>query len=112
MSTLFNPVVYQGADNTFGLTLIHSEDGAPYNLTGCTLVGQIRKRYDTAVITSFAITIQDAVAGKAIMSLTPTQTDLLVGAPSFVYDVVLTKNGVKTRIIQGAVNVDSSVTRS
>jgi hypothetical protein len=112
MSTLFNPVVYQGADNIFGLTLLKSEDATPINLTDCTLKGQIKKSYDTSVLTSFTISIENAVSGKAQMSLDPIKTDLLVGAPSFVYDVVLTKNGEKTRVLQGTINVDSGVTRS
>ena len=65
----------------------------------------------TSTATAFTATITNASAGEITISLTDTQTTALE-AGRFVYDVLITASGgAKTRVVEGQVTVNPSVTR-
>lgn len=71
----------------------------------------MRKSYYSTTATDFTMTISDAGAGQITMAMSSANT-ANVTPGRYVYDILLTSNtGIKTRIIEGIVNVLPSVTR-
>ena len=69
----------------------------------------IRDRSSTS--TAFTASISNASAGEITISLTDSQTTSLE-AGRYVYDVLITASGgAKTRVVEGQVTVNPSVTR-
>jgi hypothetical protein len=107
--------IFCGADYSYGVTL-KDGSGTAINLTGATLASQIRKTQSASdILATFSVTVTNASAGTATLSLTPTQTAALSVTPVDSYwkhDVLLTRDdGVKIRILEGDVEVDAAVTR-
>ena len=102
--------VEQGA--TFA-TVVNLSDstGAVLNLAGYSAASQIRKSYYSSTATDIQINITDSSNGEITMSITSANTANLTPG-RYVYDLVTTDTGgVKTRVIEGIVNVLASVTR-
>jgi hypothetical protein len=71
----------------------------------------MRKSYYSSSAIDFTMTISDASAGQITMAMN-SATSANVAPGRYVYDILLTSgSGVKTRIIEGIVNVLPSVTR-
>lgn len=102
--------VEQGSDYTTSITL-DDVDGNAFDLTNYTSKGQIRKSYYSANATAeFTITITNPVDGTIGLTLNSANTANI--APGrYVYDVVIKNNqNVKTRVLEGIVNVLPQVT--
>lgn len=106
----------QGADASIELHLVET-DGTVKNLTNHTITAKLKKNYssDSSDTTSFVTTVNDALNGKAIISLSNTQTDALK-AGRYVYDVELSfidssGDTIIERILEGKITVTPSVTR-
>ena len=110
MASISNIFIDQGATFTTTVTVTDSS-GSAVNLSGYSVAAQIRKTFLSASATAFTASISNASSGEITISLTPTQTAALE-AGRFVYDVVITASGgTKTRVVQGQVTVNPSVTR-
>ena len=110
MSSISNIFIDQGADYTSTVTVTDSSDSA-VNLTGFSAAAQIRKSHLSSTSTAFTASISNASAGEITISLTDSQTTSLE-AGRYVYDVVITSgSGAKTRVVEGQVTVNPSVTR-
>jgi hypothetical protein len=102
--------VYQG-DGFSAIVEIVDSLGAPADLTGYTVLAQIRNgpadRFPQVVMT-LTTTI---VSPNIILSLTPAQTTQLGSQPLF-YDLELTgSNGIPTTVLTGSVNVTLEISR-
>mgnify|MGYP001480400622 CR=1 FL=1 len=110
MASISNIFIDQGATFTTTVTVTDSS-GSAVNLSGYSVAAQIRKTFLSASATAFTASISNASSGEITISLTPTQTAALE-AGRFVYDVVITASGgTKTRVVEGQVTVNPSVTR-
>ena len=110
MASISNIFIDQGATFTTTVTVTDS-NGDAVNLSGYSVAAQIRKTFLSSSATAFTATISNASSGEITISLTPTQTTALE-AGRFVYDVLITASGgTKTRVVEGQVTVNPSVTR-
>jgi len=103
-------IVEQGATFTTVVNLSDST-GAVLNLSGYSAASQIRKSYYSSTATDILISVSDASNGEITMSITSANTANLTPG-KYVFDMVATDSyNVKTRVIEGIVNVLASVTR-
>ena len=110
MASISNIFIDQGATFTTTVTVTDS-NGDAVNLSGYSVAAQIRKTFLSSTATAFTASISNASSGEITISLTPTQTTALE-AGRFVYDVLITASGgTKTRVVEGQVTVNPSVTR-
>ncbi len=108
MAISSNLFIDQGA--AFSVVVdINNDNGTNFDLTSYTAAAQIRRTYGTTTAISFTTAI-DIVNSKVTLSLTPVQTAALSGR--YVYDLIITSTGTATRVVQGVVVVDPSVTRA
>ena len=110
MASISNIFIDQGATFTTTVTVTDS-NGDAVNLSGYSVAAQIRKTFLSSSATAFTATISNASSGEITISLTDTHTTALE-AGRFVYDVLITASGgTKTRVVEGQVTVNPSVTR-
>jgi len=110
MASISNIFIDQGATFTTTVTVTDA-NGDAVNLSGYSVAAQIRKTFLSSSATAFTATISNASSGEITISLSPTQTTALE-AGRFVYDVLITASGgTKTRVVEGQVTVNPSVTR-
>ena len=110
MASISNIFIDQGATFTTTVTVTDA-NGDAVNLSGYSVAAKIRKTFLSSTATAFTATISNASSGEITISLSPTQTTALE-AGRFVYDVLITASGgTKTRVVEGQVTVNPSVTR-
>ena len=110
MASFVELTIEQGANFSTILDLKDSS-GALLNISGYSVASQMRKSYYSTSANNFVMTITDASSGQITMTMNSSNTSNIVPG-RYVYDILLTDNGgVKTRIIEGIVNVLPSVTR-
>ena len=110
MASISNIFIDQGATFTTTVTVTDA-NGDAVSLSGYSVAAQIRKTFLSSSATAFTATISNASAGEITITLSPTQTAALE-AGRFVYDVLITASGgTKTRVVEGQVTVNPSVTR-
>ena len=112
MATISNIFIDQGA--TFSTTVtIEDGEGSALDLTGYTALAQIRKTYQSTTATAFTSTFDsDRTTGLITISLTDSQTSALEEG-RYVYDLLITDvSGTKTRVVEGIVTVNPSVSRT
>ena len=102
--------IEKGSDFNTSITL-DDVDGLPYDLSGYTAKSQIRKSYYSANTTAeFIISINDPTTGVIGLTLDSANTANMA-AGRYVYDVIIKNNqNVKTRVLEGIVNVLPQVT--
>lgn len=105
-----NLTIEQGA--TYARTITVKVDTTPFNISGYTFRGQIRKKWhDPEYEKAFTFSIADAQLGKVNMSLSADETMQLAAVDS-VYDVeMVSGDGTVTRLLDGIVFVKPNVTR-
>ena len=93
---------------------VSGADGLPYNLTGYTVRGQIRKNYTSSTAVSFAASVvAPATDGKIQLTLTSTQTAAMKpGRYVFDVEIVETATSAISRVVQGQVEINPRVTRT
>ena len=111
MAVYSNIVIDQGADYTASVDVTDS-DGDAVDLTGHTAAGQIRKTYSSTTAVDFAVSFANPrTTGTISISLTNAQTNAMK-AGRYVYDVEITNGaGVKTRVLEGQVEITPGVTQ-
>jgi uncharacterized membrane protein YfhO len=112
MATYASNIVISGNEDfsqTFNLE--SSADNSALNLTDYTISSQMRKYAGSSTATDFTATIvSPATSGKVSIALTSGATSNLKEG-RYVYDVLIEKNSVKTKVIEGMVIVKKGVTR-
>ena len=110
MASISNIFIDQGATFTTTVT-VSDANGDAVSLVGYSVAAQIRKSHLSSTSTAFTASISNASAGEITISLTDSQTTSLE-AGRYVYDVLITASGgTKTRVVEGQVTVNPSVTR-
>ena len=110
MASISNIFIDQGADFTTTVTVTDS-NGDAVSLVGYSTAAQIRKSYSSSTSTDFTTSISNASGGEITITLSDTQTAALE-AGRYLYDVLITASGGdKTRVVEGQVTVNPSVTR-
>jgi len=111
MATISNLFVDQDADFTTTVT-VNDSAGSALDLTNYTALGMIRKTYQSSTATTFTSAfVSPRTTGQITISLTDTQTAALESG-RYVYDLVITDaSGNKTRVVEGNVTVNPSVSR-
>jgi len=110
MASISNIFIDQGATFTTTVTVTDAS-GTAISLSGYAVAGQIRKSHLSSTSTAFTASISNASAGEITISLTDSQTTSLESG-RYVYDVLITASGgAKTRVVEGQVTVNPSVTR-
>ena len=110
MASISNIFIDQGATFTTTVT-VSDANGDAVNLAGYSVAAQIRKTFLSSSATAFTASISNASAGEITISLTDSQTTSLESG-RYVYDVLITASGgTKTRVVEGQVTVNPSVTR-
>jgi hypothetical protein len=102
--------VEQGTDYITTITL-DDINGEPFDLTGYTAKSQVRKSYYSSNTTAeFDISFPDAANGIMAISISSANT-INIYPGRYVYDVVI-KNSqdVRTRVLEGIVNILPQVT--
>lgn len=106
-----NLVINSGANFSQTFNLESGNSNSALDLTGYTVSAQMRKYAGSSTAITFTSDIvSPGSLGKIIISLTSEQTSNLKPG-RFVYDVVITQNSTKTRVIEGMVLVREGVTR-
>ncbi len=97
---------------TFSTTVnVEDTQGAAVNLSGYTAASQIRKSYYSSSANNFTATITGTANGEITLSMTAANTAILTPG-RYLYDLVITApTGVKTRVVEGIVNVLAGVTQ-
>ena len=110
MASISNIFIDQGADFTTTVTVTDS-NGDAVSLAGYSAAAQIRKSYSSSTSTAFTTSISNASGGEITITLSDTQTAALE-AGRYLYDVLITASGGdKTRVVEGQVTGNPSVTR-
>tara|TARA_B100001063_G_scaffold147544_1_gene137751 strand:+ start:173 stop:508 length:336 start_codon:yes stop_codon:yes gene_type:complete len=111
MATISNLFIDQDADFTTTVT-VNDSAGSALDLTNYTALGMIRKTYQSSTATTFTSAfVSPRTTGQITISLTDTQTAALESG-RYVYDLVITDaSGSKTRVVEGNVTVNPSVSR-
>jgi len=111
MATYANIVIDQGADFEATISL-EDENQDPFDLSGYSVAGQVRRTYKSATAYDFTVSVADAGEGQVTISMTAAET-AAIKAGRYVYDVKATSSGgAVTRTLEGSVEVTPSVTRS
>lgn len=97
---------------TFSTTVnVEDTQGAAVNLSGYTAASQIRKSYYSSSANNFTATVTGTANGEITLSMTAANTANLTPG-RYLYDLVITApTGVKTRVVEGIVNVLAGVTQ-
>lgn len=105
-----NLEVEKNSDFDTTLTITDEDNGLPLNLAGFTAESKIKRSYTSLTSYSFDVEFVDRIAGVIRLSMNSEQSSVLT-AKRYVYDVVITSpSGVKTRVVQGIIEVSPGVT--
>lgn len=101
--------IEQGATYTTEV-IITEPSGDPKDLSNYTASSQMRKSYYSNTAVSLNATVVNPTSGVISIGLTAAQSSNVTPG-RYVYDVIITTNGVVTRVVEGIVTVIPSVTR-
>ncbi|MDP7366932.1 MAG: hypothetical protein QGH83_06700 [Candidatus Pacebacteria bacterium] len=115
MATISNLYIDADADYSSTVTLSSVDSAGTltvFNLTDYTATASVRKTYASSTATSFNCIIDaDPTTGKVVIALTDAQTASL-NRGRYVWDMMVeSSGGTKTRVLQGVVTINPSVTR-
>ena len=105
-----NITINSGEDFSQTFTLESSDSSSPLNLDGYAITSQMRKYAGSATKTDFTTSVVSASNGIIKIVLANTAT-VNLKAGRYVYDIVIEKDSVKTRVLEGMVLVRQGVTR-
>ena len=106
-----NIVINSNEDFTQTFNLESSSNNSALNLTGYSVSSQMRKYAGSSTATDFTATIvSPATSGKVSISLTSGATSNLKEG-RYVYDILIEKDSIKTKVVEGMVIVKKGVTR-
>lgn len=100
-----NIVISSGSDFTQTFDLEGSDTNSPANLTGFDAYSQMKKHAGSSTAVNFTTSIfSPATLGRLSINLTSSETSTLKPG-RYLYDIVIQRAGVKTRVIEGMVLV-------
>lgn len=111
----FNFTYPQGTDYPLTIT-VNDELGVPVDLTGYTLAGQAREKYDSvSAYFSFTLALKDQILYPGQFTATIPDnavSDILSEKKKVVYDIEITSiGGDRRRILEGVITITPEVTR-
>jgi hypothetical protein len=109
MAAISNLYIDQGSTFSAIIT-IKGSDGNPINLTGFTVASQMRKSYGSTTAYSFVTTVHDALSGKVKLFLS-AENSSLIKPGRYLYDIEITINSTKTRVVEGLVILTPEITK-
>ena len=97
---------------TFSTTVnVEDSNGDAINLSGYSASSQIRKSYYSSSANNFTATVTGEANGEITLSMTASNTANM-SPGRYLYDLVITSpESVKTRVVEGIVNVLPGVTQ-
>ncbi len=106
-----NLTINSGADFSNTFELGNADTDSPLDLSGYTAYAQMRKHSGSVNYIQFSANISSPNSlGKIIISLTSTQT-AQIKPGRYIYDVLIEKDSVKTRVVEGMVLVREGATK-
>jgi hypothetical protein len=106
-----NLIINAGTNFSQIFTLESSDTNSTLNLTGYTVESQMRKYAGSSTAINFnASILSPQTSGRIIISLSSLETTNLKPG-RYVYDVIISKDSTRTRVIEGMVLVRDGVTR-
>ena len=111
MAVYANLTIDQGS-NFFSSVSVEGANGLPFDLTGYTARGQIRRSYLSTTAYAFTALINNPTDGEIDISLGNTATSQMKPG-RYVYDIEIVQgtSGEVTRVVEGQVEVTPGVTR-
>lgn len=111
MAVYANLTIDQGSD-FFSSVNVEGANGLPFDLTGYTGRGQIRRSYSSTTAYPFTVLIDNPTEGEIKISLGNTATTQMK-AGRYLYDIEIIEGitGERTRVVEGQVEVTPGVTR-
>ena len=105
-----NLLFEKGTDFDATFNIQNEDSTTPLNLTGYTAEAKMKRSYYSSSSTDFTVTFVDRYNGVLQIGL-PNATTSTLDPRRYVYDIVLTSpQSVKTRVIEGIVEVTPGVT--
>lgn len=110
MAVYANLTIDQGSDFTSTIT-VEDSSGIPYDLTGHSARGKIKKTYTSSTSFPFTVNITNPADGEIDISLSSTTTSQMK-AGRYVYDIEIeeTVTSYVTRVVEGQVEITPGVT--
>jgi hypothetical protein len=106
-----NLTINAGADFAQSFQLGSGDSDAPLDLTGYTAYAQMRKHAGSLnPVTFTTIVSSPSTLGKIVIALSSDQTSQLKPG-RYLYDIIIERLDVKTRVVEGMVLVREGVTR-
>ena len=104
--------IYIDQGSTYASVIdVKDSNGMPFNLSGYTSRGQIRKSYSSSTAINFATSINLPTQGKVGISLTAAQTRAMKSG-RYIYDVeIFNTGGHFIRVAEGQVEISPASTR-
>lgn len=111
MAVYANLNIDQGSDFQTTIT-VEGSNGLPFDLTGYSARGQIRRNYTSTTAYNFTATITDPTDGEINIFLDHS-VSAAMKAGRYLYDVeiVQTSSSDITRVIEGQVEINPRITR-
>jgi hypothetical protein len=106
-----NITINSGEDFSQTFTLESSDSSSPLNLDGYAITSQMRKYAGSATKTDFTTSVVSPAADGTIKLTLANTSTVNLKAGRYVYDIVIEKDSVKTRVLEGMVLVRQGVTR-
>ena len=106
-----NLTIYTGTDFEQSFILANDSDETVLNLNGYTVASKMKRHARSLTSINLNAAIVNVITGKIKLSLSSAETSNLKTG-RYYYDIVLTKNGLKDRVVEGEVFVKKAVTRS
>jgi hypothetical protein len=111
--------ISQGDDFSLPLQILNEDDAGdqtPFNLTGCTLAAQVRRKHtDAAALLTFTVTVDNAAQGEFTLSIPRASTAAVsMTDPEEIayWDLELTNGSNKTtKIMRGRVVLVAEYTK-
>jgi len=106
-----NITINSGEDFSQTFTLESSDSSSPLNLDGYTVTSQMRKHAGSSTKTDFTTSVVSPASDGTIKLTLANTSTVNLKAGRYVYDIVIEKDSVKTRVLEGMVLVRQGVTR-
>lgn len=103
-------IVDRNADWVKVLT-VEDNNGDPVDIGTATFEGDIKVAHGKPVVASFAFTILDGGNnGQVSIQLTDTESLKLSAAQTYRYDIFMTFNSIRRRLLKGRLTCDGNIT--
>jgi len=112
MASTANLTMDQGTTFTFN-AILETTTGTPWNLTGWSVRGQMRKSYSSSSATASFTASHDSKGGKITITLSSVQT-AAIGKGEYLYDIEIYDESVPPivhKVLEGKIKVKPEITK-